>query len=415
MQVLVIGQGGREHAIARSLSQSSHITKIYIAPGNAGMALTAKCENVPYQVDEVAKLKNFALENNIAYTIVGPEVALGAGITDAFQAANLLCLGPTQFAAQLETSKIFSKEFMLQFNIPTAQFAKFTDTTSALTYLQTQSMPIVIKADGLAAGKGVIIAENRADAQSAVKQLLAQYQRIVIEEFIQGVEASYIILTDGEHILPLATAQDYKRRDADPASPNTGGMGTLTPAPFLTAELEQKILTTVIQPALKGMQTLGCRYVGFLFAGIMITPQREIKVLEFNCRLGDPETQVILARLDSDLHDMCWAAVHHNLKSCSVMWKNDAAVCVVLAAKNYPAAPITGEVISGLTTPCASAYVLHAATRMHEGEVVSAGGRVLNVVATGKDIAEARAHAYARVKTIHWDSMFCREDIGLLD
>lgn len=419
LKILIIGSGGREHALAWKAAQSSGVEKIWVAPGNAGTALEDKVHNIEVAVDDVAGLLAFAQQNAVDLTIVGPEAALAAGVTDAFQNAGLACFGPTQQVAQLETSKIFSKQFMQQHHIPTAAYATFDNKNAALIYARQQNLPLVIKADGLASGKGVIIAETLAQAESAIIAMLEEKifgsagQRIVIEEFLQGTEMSFIVMTDGTHILPLASSKDHKRRDDHDQGPNTGGMGAYSPAPQLTPELEAQVIHTIIEPVIQAFAAQGTPYIGFLYAGLMITAQGQPKVLEFNCRLGDPETQPILMRLQSDLIELCLAATRGQLHQVKAQWDSRPALAVILAAHNYPAGSSSGEPIPHVQIPTpVSCKIFHAATKKNNHEIVTNGGRVLAVTALGNDLADAQHNAYAVVKKVAWPSCHYRTDIG---
>ncbi len=419
MKVLIIGNGGREHALAWKVAQSPLVKQIFVAPGNAGTAIEIKTQNISIKPTDVAALLNFARKEAIDLTIVGPEAALAAGVVDQFQAAGLKCFGPTQAAAQLESSKAFSKEFMHRHKIPTAQFATFSDLNPAKEYLKQAKLPIVIKADGLAAGKGVVIAQTQDEALKAVNSMLSEQafgtagQKVVIEEFLQGEEASFIVMCDGEHVIPLATSQDHKARDNGDRGPNTGGMGAYSPAPVVTPQVHQRIMREVIEPTLAGMKQAKTPYTGFLYAGVMITPDGSPKVLEFNCRLGDPETQPLLMRLQSDLVGLCLAAIEQRLDTMTVEWDSRPALGVVLTAQGYPNDYPTGEAINGLPeSENADCKVFHAGTALRDGRIVTAGGRVLCVTALGDTVAAAQAKAYAMAKTIHWSHQYYRTDIG---
>jgi phosphoribosylamine--glycine ligase len=419
MKILIVGNGGREHALAWKIAQSSQISQIFVAPGNAGTALQAKTQNIPIAVTDVTTLAKFAQQQAIDLAIIGPEVALAAGITDAFNPLGIKCFGPTQAATRLESSKTFSKAFMLRHGIPTAQYASFQAVAPALAYLQTHSFPVVIKADGLAAGKGVVIALTYEQAATTVQKMLsgdafgAAGQQLIIEEFLTGEEASFIVMTDGKHILPFASSQDHKARDNGDLGPNTGGMGAYSPAPVITPELEQRILREIIQPTLDGMAAEGTPYQGFLYAGVMITSDGQPKVLEFNCRLGDPETQPLLMRLKSDLVTLCLAALEGKLATVKSEWDPRVALGVVMAAQGYPLTYPTGEVIHGLSqTLPADCQIFHAGTKQENGHIVTAGGRVLCVTALGETFAAAQAKAYQWLKTIHWQHVHYRTDIG---
>ena len=421
MNILIIGNGGREHALAWKVAQSARVKKIFVAPGNAGTAREPKVENIAIAVDDIAGLALFARNNGVGLTIVGPEVPLVLGVVDAFQAIGLRCFGPVRKAAQLEGSKAFAKDFMARHGIPTAAYGKFTDVNEATAYIRKLGAPLVVKADGLAAGKGVIIAHTTAQAEDAVRDMLAGNafgaagHRVVVEEFLQGEEASFIVMADGEHVLPLATSQDHKARDDGDLGPNTGGMGAYSPAPVVTPEVHARIMRDVIEPTLRGMAQEGMPYTGFLYAGVMISPDGIPKVLEFNCRFGDPETQPIMMRLRSDLVDLFEAALDKRLHQIQADWDPRPALGVVLAAGGYPDAYRTGDIISGLNglamaTP--DAKVFHAATIEKDNAIVTAGGRVLCACALGNTVSEAQARAYALVKQIQWDGMYYRTDIG---
>lgn len=422
LNILIIGSGGREHALAWKAAQSPQVQQVWVAPGNAGTALENKVQNIALAVNDVAGLLAFAQQQAIDLTIVGPEAALAAGISDAFQAAGLACFGPTQSVAQLETSKIFSKKFMQQHGIPTARYATFDNQDLAMAYARQHSLPLVIKADGLAAGKGVIIAETMAQAESAIHCMLeekifgAAGARIVIEEFLTGVEMSFMVMTDGQHILPLASSKDHKRRDDYDQGPNTGGMGAYSPAPQLTPQLEQKIIVEIIQPVIQAFATQGIPYVGFLYAGLMITADGEPKTLEFNCRLGDPETQPILMRLQSDLIELCLAAVTGQLDQVQAQWDSRPALAVILAAQEYPFTTPHCEVIPDLLTELPdTCKIFHSGTKQQQNNLVTNGGRILAVTALGADLTAARRHAYTTVKQVAWPSCHYRTDIGLTE
>lgn len=419
MKILIIGSGGREHAIAWKALQSKKIEHVFVAPGNAGTHLEARCSNLTIDPADHAALISFAQNNEIDLTIIGPEAPLAEGIVDAFQAANLLCFGPTQQAAQLESSKQFCKEFMEQNNIPTADYASFDCPAAALDYLQSAKFPIVIKADGLAAGKGVIIAENPKQAQNAVRDILTEDRfgtagnSLIIEEFLHGTEVSFIVITDGEHIVPLATSQDHKRLQDGDGGPNTGGMGAYSPAPMVTPELHDKIMNCVIEPTVTAMATNNTPYTGFLYAGLMISPTGQINVLEFNCRLGDPETQPIMMRLESDLTELCLAAVNHQLNQIDIKWRDQCAMGVVMASAGYPNEYPKGEIISGLLqSDSINRKIFHAGTRLKQENIITNGGRVLCATALGDDFQQAQQNAYALLREVRWDNMFYRNDIG---
>lgn len=419
MNVLIIGGGGREHALAWKTAQSPQVEKVFVAPGNAGTAREAKLENVAIGVEDINALVNFAKDNHIELTIVGPEVPLVMGVVNAFSAAGLRCFGPTQGAAQLEGSKAFSKDFLARHNIPTAAYGNFTDIDEAVAYIQQHGAPIVVKADGLAAGKGVILAQTEAEAIAAVKDMLAGNafgdagHRVVVEEFLQGEEASFIVMADGEHILPMASSQDHKAAHNGDTGPNTGGMGAYSPAPVVTPKIHQRIMAEVIEPTVRGMAAEGHPYTGFLYAGIMVAADGTPKVLEFNCRFGDPETQPIMMRLKSDLVALCNAALDKQLDQTTAEWDPRPALGVVLAAAGYPGDYPKGDVISGLDiADNADCKVFHAGTADNGSDITTAGGRVLCVTALGDTVADAQQRAYQSVKTIHWDGVYFRTDIG---
>ncbi len=419
MKVLVIGSGGREHALAWMAAQSPEVERVYVAPGNAGTAREAKLENVDISVEDIEGLLKFARENDISLTIVGPEAPLVIGVTDAFEAAGLRCFGPSRGAAQLEGSKAFTKDFLARHHIPTAAYQNFTEVEPALAYLREKGAPIVIKADGLAAGKGVIVAMTLAEAEAAVKDMLAGNafgeagHRVVIEEFLEGEEASFIVMVDGKNILPMATSQDHKRVGEGDTGPNTGGMGAYSPAPVVTPEVHDRIMQEVIIPTVKGMAAEGNPYTGFLYAGLMITADGAPKVIEYNCRFGDPETQPIMMRLNSDLVALCNSALDRKLDNATAEWDERAAMGVVLAAGGYPGSYAKGDVINGLDgADTADAKVFHAGTTEKDGKVVTAGGRVLCATALGSSVSEAQAKAYELADKISWDGMFMRRDIG---
>ena len=420
MNVLVIGSGGREHALAWKLAQSPRVSKVYVAPGNAGTARDPALVNVP--ATAIADLVDFAREREIGLTVVGPEAPLAAGVVDAFRAAGLPIFGPTQAAAQLESSKDYAKSFMTRHRIPTARHRTFADATGAHAYVEHEGAPIVIKADGLAAGKGVVVATTAAEAHAAIDAMLVDNAmgdagaRVVIEEFLAGEEASFIVMVDGRHVLALASSQDHKRlRDGD-AGPNTGGMGAYSPAPVVTPELHARLMREVILPTVQGMAADGIPYTGFLYAGVMIDAQGVPRVLEFNCRLGDPETQPIMARLKSDLVELLDHAVDGTLDQAHAEWDRRTALCVVLAAHGYPEAPRRGDAIEGLerVTPAAhpDVVVFHAGTALEGNRVVASGGRVLGVTALGDSVRQAQRAAYAAIGTIRFDGMQYRTDIG---
>ncbi len=417
--VLIIGSGGREHALAWKIAQSSQVKHVFVAPGNAGTANEIKVSNVTIDVLDQQRQIEFACENHIDLTIIGPEAPLVNGVVDAFEAAGLACFGPHQQAAQLEASKAFSKDFMQRHGIPTAHYANFTNAADAKDYVRKHGTPIVIKADGLAAGKGVVIAHTEGEAISTIDDMLVKQcfgdagGQIVIEEFLTGEEASFIVITDGKTALPFATSQDHKARDDGDLGPNTGGMGAYSPAPVVNQALYDQIMTRVIQPTITGMEKDGCHYQGFLYAGVMISPQGEAKVLEFNCRFGDPETQAIMLRLQSDLYALCDATLQGQLASQTLQWDERPALGIVLAAGGYPGTYAKGDIIDGLDTfneP--DVKVFHAGTKVQGQHIITNGGRVLCVTALDKDIQTAQQKAYANVEKIHWDHMYYRHDIG---
>ena len=417
--ILVIGSGGREHALAWKLIQSTHTEKVYVAPGNAGTALENDIENIDISSDDIASLITFAKDKKIDLTIVGPEAPLVAGIVDQFCSHGLTIFGPKQFNAQLEGSKSFAKQFMHSCNIPTASYQEFTDVTQATNYLAEQSFPIVIKADGLAAGKGVVIAQDNQEAVDAVISMLTHGahgeagKKIVIEEFIQGEEVSFICLVDHATVIPLASSQDHKARDNGDLGPNTGGMGAYSPAPLVTDELHARIISDVIQPTVQGFIDAGHPYQGFLYAGLMITAEGEPKVLEFNCRFGDPETQPILMRLQSDLSQLCWDAARNQLAPQTLSWNPQTALGVVMAAGGYPFDYAKGEIITGIDNINAShTKVFHAGTTLKDDSIATSGGRVLCVTSLGEDIKTAQQNAYLGVNAISWKDVYYRDDIG---
>ncbi|POU70666.1 phosphoribosylamine--glycine ligase [Leclercia sp. LSNIH6] len=420
MKVLVIGNGGREHALAWKAAQSAQVETVFVAPGNAGTALEPTLQNVAIGVTDIPALLSFAQSEKIDLTIVGPEAPLVIGVVDAFRAAGLTIFGPTEGAAQLEGSKAFTKDFLARHNIPTAEYQNFTEVEPALAYLREKGAPIVIKADGLAAGKGVIVAMTLEEAKAAVQDMLAGNafgdagHRIVIEEFLDGEEASFIVMVDGEHVLPMATSQDHKRvGDAD-TGPNTGGMGAYSPAPVVTDEVHQRTMDRIIWPTVKGMAAEGNTYTGFLYAGLMIDKQGNPKVIEFNCRFGDPETQPIMLRMKSDLVELCLAACEGKLDEKRSEWDERASLGVVIAAGGYPGNYNTGDEIHGLPLEAIEgAKVFHAGTKLSDDErVLTNGGRVLCATALGNTVAEAQQRAYAVMADIHWNGSFSRNDIG---
>ncbi|HAT3678749.1 phosphoribosylamine--glycine ligase [Serratia marcescens] len=419
MNILIIGNGGREHALAWKAAQSPLADKVYVAPGNAGTALEANLENVAIAATDIPALVAFAQSHDIGLTIVGPEAPLVIGVVDAFQAAGLKIFGPSQAAAQLEGSKAFTKDFLARHRIPTAEYENFTEVEPALAYVRRKGAPIVIKADGLAAGKGVIVAMTLQEAEEAVRDMLAGNafgdagHRIVVEEFLDGEEASFIVMVDGENVVPMATSQDHKRVGDGDTGPNTGGMGAYSPAPVVTDEIHRRAMDQVIWPTVRGMAAEGNTYVGFLYAGLMIAADGQPKVIEFNCRFGDPETQPIMLRLRSDLVELCLAGAEGRLNEKSSDWDERPALGVVLAAGGYPGDYRNGEVIQGLPQQeNADGKVFHAGTRLQGDDVVTSGGRVLCVTALGDTVAQAQQRAYQLAEGIQWPGSFCRKDIG---
>ena len=423
MNILIIGSGGREHALAWKVAQSSQVSQVYVAPGNAGTANEAKVSNVNLAVDDIDGLVNFAKDNQVALTIVGPEVPLVLGVVDSFQQHNLAIFGPTKGAAQLEGSKAFCKDFFARHNIPTAAYENFTEIEPAKTYVRNGRLPIVIKADGLAAGKGVIIAETLAQADAAIEDMLAGNKfgdagsRVVIEEFLVGEEASFIAMVDGKNILAFASSQDHKARDNGDKGPNTGGMGAYSPAPVLTDSISDWVVENILQPTVDGMHAEGNTYVGFLYAGLMISDDGTAKTLEYNCRFGDPETQPIMMRLKSDLVELCFAALAGKLDTTIIEFTEQAAVGVVMAAGGYPDEFRKGDSIEGLGSIAAQynehqAKVFQAGTKQVGEQLHTNGGRVLCVTAIGDTVTEAQANAYALVNKIHWPDAYYRDDIG---
>ena len=418
MKVLVIGGGGREHALAWKLKQSAGVEEVLVAPGNAGTANEPGLRNVDVSADDSQGLLAMAQREGIGFTVVGPEVPLVAGLVDDFKAAGLTCFGPSKAAAQLEGSKAFSKDFLQRHKIPTAAYATFADEQAASDYVRAQGAPIVVKADGLAAGKGVVVAATEDEALAAVSDMLAGNafgeagHKVVIEEFLQGEEASFICLCDGATAIPFASSQDHKARDDGDKGPNTGGMGAYSPAPVVTAEVHENVMRQVIEPTLAGMAKDGMPYVGFLYAGLMIDAEGQPKVIEFNCRFGDPEAQPVMMRLQSDLLQACKAAVAGRLAESQLHFDPRVALGVVMAAGGYPQQYDRGDVISGLDKELADTKIFHAGTHMQDGEVVTEGGRVLCVVGLGDNVALAQARAYERVDLIGWRNRYFRKDIG---
>lgn len=418
LKILVIGSGGREHALGYRLAQSPRVSQVFIAPGNAGTALEPKCQNVAIGATEIAKLLAFSKEHMVDLTVVGPEAPLVAGIVDAFEAEGLRCFGPTSQAAQLEGSKAFAKDFLVRHHIPTAGYREMTPASFDRAWVAQQPLPMVIKADGLAAGKGVVIAQTHAEALQTIEEMFAGRfadagAKVVVEEFLQGEEVSFIVMVDGSRVLPLATSQDHKRLKDGDQGPNTGGMGAYSPAPLVNSDLHERIMSEVINPTVQGLQKDGIRYRGFLYAGLMISSTGVPNVLEFNCRFGDPETQPVMMRLASDLVDMLEAAFTESLDVCQVTWRPEFAVGVVLAAANYPEIPETGRVIHGLEAAARlPGKVFHAATLAKGTQLSSNGGRVLCATGLGSNLRLAAHQAYALADTIHFEGMQLRRDIG---
>src|SRR6202790_2098839 len=418
MKILIVGGGGREHALAWKCAQSSRVDHVFVAPGNAGTALESKVRNVDITADDIDALLAFATREDIALTIVGPEGPLVAGIVDRFAAAGRACFGPSRAAARLEGSKAFTKDFLERHRIPTASYAAFTKDTSDPSYIRAQRLPLVVKADGLAAGKGVVICETHEAAIETATAMLggcfgSAGQTIVIEEFLTGEEVSFIVIASDQSVLPLATSQDHKRRDDGDRGPNTGGMGAYSPSPLVTPALHARIMREVIEPTLRGLRADGNPYQGFLYAGLMIAADGTPNVLEFNCRFGDPETQPILMRLQSDFVDLCEATLEGSLERAEVRWDPRAALGVVMAAGGYPDAYRQGDPISGLDVAAGRpGKVFHAGTRAKGTQIVTAGGRVLCAVGLGDSVAAARGQAYALVNAIHWNLVQYRRDIG---
>jgi phosphoribosylamine--glycine ligase len=420
MNVMIIGSGGREHALAWKCARSAQVDEVFVVPGNAGTAQEPGVRNVALNAGDFAALTSFARDNQVGLTIIGPEAPLVDGIVDYFQAENLACFGPTKGAAQLEGSKAFTKDFLARHNIPTAAYENFTDAEAAIAYVKAQGTPIVIKADGLAAGKGVIIAQSQAEAQATIRDMLSGNSfgdaghRVVIEEFMVGEEASFIALVDGSHALPFATSQDHKARDDGDKGPNTGGMGAYSPAPVVTQAIHDRVMAEVIMPTVRGMAAEGNTYVGFLYAGLMIAPDGSPRVVEYNCRFGDPEAQPIMLRLQSDLVGLCQAALAGELDNTTIAFDDRAALGVALAAGGYPDSYAKGKVISGYDADGDSedCKIFHAGTRTDGDHVVTNGGRVLCATALGDNVTQAQARAYALVEQVSWEDMYYRKDIG---
>lgn len=419
MNILIIGSGGREHALAWKAARSPLADRVFVAPGNAGTALEPRLENVSIDVVDLDALADFAATHDVGLTIVGPEAPLVAGIVDKFESRKLRVFGPSQGAAQLEGSKAFTKDFLARHNIPTAAYANFTDVNEALAYVRSQGAPIVVKADGLAAGKGVIVAMTLEEAEAAIRDMLAGNafgdagSRVVVEEFLDGEEASFIVMVDGEHVLPMATSQDHKRVGDGDTGPNTGGMGAYSPAPVVTDSVYQRIMDEVIYPTVRGMAAEGHPYKGFLYAGLMIDNDGAPKVIEFNCRFGDPETQPIMLRMQSDLVELCDAAIDGKLDQCESRWDDRASVGIVLAAGGYPGNYGKGDVIEGLPEgETEGEKVFHAGTRLQGEQVLTNGGRVLCATALGNTVTEAQQRAYQLAGSITWNGAFYRKDIA---
>ena len=418
MKVLIVGSGGREHALAWKAIQSESVTEVYVAPGNGGTSNEEGVTNVDIAAEDINRLAIFATEHRIDLTIVGPEVPLVRGITDKFESLNLNCFGPRREAAQLEGSKEFMKDFLCRHEIPTAVYQSFSDLELAMKYLKGSTVPIVIKADGLAAGKGVTVAQSYSEAEKAIRECLEEKSfgeagnKVVIEEFLEGEEASFIVLTDGKTVLPLASSQDHKTRDNQDQGPNTGGMGAYSPAPVVTAEIHERIMGQVIIPTIEGLAKEGISYCGFLYAGLMIDAEQNIKVLEFNCRFGDPETQPILMRLESDLVELCYQASKGELEQIELQWNPKVAVGVVMAAGGYPYNYEKGHPIEGLPPETENLKVFHAGTQAQNNVIKTDGGRVLCVTALGENTTEAQLNAYNCVEEVNWKDCFYRTDIG---
>jgi phosphoribosylamine--glycine ligase len=419
MKVLIIGGGGREHALAWKIAQSQEVTTVYVAPGNAGTAMEDKLQNINIAAEDNEALLSFALENGVNLTVVGPEAPLVGGVVDLFESKGLKIFGPSQAASQLEGSKAFTKDFLARHNIPTAEYQNFTDIDPAIAYVHEKGAPIVVKADGLAAGKGVIVAMTIAEAEAAIRDMLADNRfgeagsRVVIEEFLDGEEASFIVMVDGKNILPFATSQDHKRVGNGDTGPNTGGMGAYSPAPVVTPDIHQRVLNEVIRPTVEGMASEGMPYKGFLYAGLMIMADGTPKVIEYNCRFGDPETQPIMMRLQSNLAQLCLTAIDGDLDTANIEFDQRAAVGVVLAAGGYPDSYRKGDAISGLTVNTQNdRKVFHAGTTLSGNEVTTNGGRVLCATALGNNVSDAQKNAYELVNQISWQDMFYRDDIA---
>ena len=418
MRVLIVGSGGREHALAWKASLSPLVSEVFVAPGNGGTELEPLIKNVPIHSDNIDDLAEFALQKKVDLTIVGPEDPLVLGITDKFKSLNLNCFGPSKDAAQLEGSKDFMKKFLIRHNIPTATYQSFIDADEAILYIKNQGCPLVIKADGLAAGKGVTVAHNEKEAIRAVEKCLNNNvfgeagSKVIIEEFLEGEEASFIVLTDGQTILPFASSQDHKARDNNDLGPNTGGMGAYSPAPVVTDAIHKKIMNQIILPTVQGMKKESLEYCGFLYAGVMIDSEKKLKVLEFNCRFGDPETQPIMMRLNSDITKICYEATTGNLKDKLLDWKKEVALGVVIASGGYPNSYERNNKILNLPPSNCKIKIFHAGTYTKEGEIYTSGGRVLCVTALGLNTIEAQKKAYKAASEIKWKDSFYRTDIG---
>lgn len=418
MKVLIVGSGGREHALAWKAKHSQSVTEVYVTPGNGGTSNEEGVTNVDIPSDDIDRLASFAKEHQIDLTIVGPEIPLVKGITDKFESLSLNCFGPNRKAAQLEGSKEFMKDFLTRHEIPTAEYKSFSDLELAMKHLQGSTVPVVIKADGLAAGKGVTVAQSYAEAEKAIRECLEKKSfgdagnKVVIEEFLEGEEASFIVLTDGKTVLPLASSQDHKTRDDRDKGPNTGGMGAYSPAPVVTTEVYERIMDQVVIPTIEALAKEGIRYCGFLYAGLMVDSEQNIKVLEFNCRFGDPETQPILMRLESDLIELCYQASKGELEKIELQWSPKVALGVVMAAGGYPDNYEKGHLIVGLPPETKNVKVFHAGTQAQNNLIKTDGGRVLCVTALGKNTTEAQLNAYNCVEQINWKDCFYRTDIG---
>jgi len=418
MNVLIIGSGGREHALAWKVAQNNKVVNVFVAPGNAGTTLENKVSNVDIDVCDIEKLIAFAKDNNVTMTIVGPEAPLVIGVVDAFEASGLNCFGPREGAAQLEGSKAFTKDFLDRHDIPTAWYQNFTEIEPAIAYVREKGAPIVVKADGLAAGKGVIVAMTLEEAEAAIQDMLAGNafgeagSRVVIEEFLDGEEASFIVMVDGDNVLPMATSQDHKRVGNGDTGPNTGGMGAYSPAPVVTPQMHDRIMEQVIYPTVNGMKAEGNTYTGFLYAGLMIMSDGTPKVIEYNCRFGDPETQPIMMRLQSDLVELVEAAFEKRLDTVEAKFDSRAAVGVVLAAGGYPASYAKGHEISAIPAATDNAKIFHAGTKLVDGNVVTSGGRVLCATALGENVTQAQKNAYELTKKVTWKDSFYRTDIA---